>query len=190
MIQEAYDVAPAQLFGGPPWIGQDLWDVTAKAEGIAGEIPPDKLRPMLRQLLEDRFQLQVRREKKIVNHLALVVAKGGSKLQANSGESFDIRLERGPLAIFTGTSMPLLASWLRPYLQTDRPVIDETHLKGLYDFQLRWAPAKLQADAPADNNPDPSLSTALREQLGLRLEPRRSPIDVYIVERAERPAEN
>jgi uncharacterized protein (TIGR03435 family) len=162
----------------------------AKAEGIAGEIPPDKLRPMLRQLLEDRFQLQVRREKKIVNHLALVVAKGGSKLQPNAGEPFDVRLERGPLATFTAMSMPLLASLLRPYLQTDRPVVDATRLKGLYNFQLHWAPARLQADAPPDNNPDPSMPAALREQLGLRLELRRSSIDVYIVERAERPAEN
>ena len=65
MIQVAYDVAPYQVAGGPDWLDKEVWDVTAKAEGFAGEIPFEQLRPMLRELIRDRFQLRLQPGKRI-----------------------------------------------------------------------------------------------------------------------------
>ncbi len=113
MIQEAYNVAPYQISGGPAWVDKELWDITAKAEGIAGEIPLEQLRPMLKELIHERFQLMLRPEKKVLPYFALVVVKTGAKLKPNAGEPFDFRLERGPAANFTKVKLwlgsPLVA---------------------------------------------------------------------------------
>ena len=185
MIQEAYNVAPYQISGGPAWVEKELWDITAKAEGIAGEIPLEQLRPMLKELIQDRFRLTLRPEKKVLPYFALVVARTGAKLKPNTGEPFDFRLGRGPIANFTKVTMPGFASWLGPWVQADRLVVDKTGLTGEYNFRLQWTPTPMRGGPPGEADGatqagsaiGPSIFTALQEQLGLRLESQRGPID-------------
>ena len=93
--------------------------------------------------------------------------------------------------------MQSFASWLQPWIQSDRVVLDETGLRGEYNLQLRWtaqpmnaAPATSESATQSAEPTGPAIFTALREQLGLRLESRRGPINSFVVEQAERPSEN
>ena len=82
MIQVAYDVAPYQISGGPDWLDKEVWDVTARAQGFKGEIPLEQLRPMLRELIGDRFRLQLRAAKQDLPYFALLVDK--KRIQAQT----------------------------------------------------------------------------------------------------------
>jgi uncharacterized protein (TIGR03435 family) len=140
----------------------------------------------LRHLLEDRFQLAVHHETRDMREYALVVAKGGPKLrEVQRGEQpFSLRTPTGKIVTRGGAKIELLARLLALRLQC--PVIDETGIgkDRLYDIQLNYSPD----DSPSDTAT--SLFAALQEQLGLRLEPRRGPVDVLVIDRVERPSEN
>jgi uncharacterized protein (TIGR03435 family) len=197
MIQVAYDVAPYQISGGPDWLDKQLWDITAKAEGFAGEIPLEPLRPMLRELIRERFHLKLQAGKQDLPYLALVVDRKGSSLKPTTSGVEDFHLSRGPVLSWTKVTMRSFASWLEPWIQANRVVLDETGLPGEYDLQLSWGPQPVATPpgtagttAPLVEPDGPTIFTALREQLGLRLEPRRGPIDTFFVEHAEWPSEN
>ena len=197
MIQVAWDVAPYQVLGGPDWLDKEVWDVTARAQGFSGEIPFEELRPMLRELIRDRFRVRLRSGKKDLPYFALLVDKKGSKLRPSASHVSDFHLQQGPVLTWTKVSMRSFASWLQPWIQSDRVVLDETGLPGEYDLQLRWTGQRLTATPNAPEAADrldeagaPTIFTALREQLGLRLASRRGPIDTLVVENAERPSEN
>ncbi len=189
MIELAYDLAPNQISGGPDWLDKTAWDITAKAQGFKGEIPLEALRPMLQELIRDRFQLRVRAAKQSLPHFALLIDKQGAKLKPSTETKTEFRLERGPVLTWTKVSMKQFASWLAPYVQPDRVVLDETGLHGEYDLQLRWTGSPMAAGQVVEGT-GPTIFTALREQLGLRLEARRGPVDTLIVDRAELPSEN
>ena len=159
-----------------------------------------QMRDRVRSMLADRFQLTVHRETKEGAVYALVVAKGGPKLKENTegaGRPGIFARRRGEL---TGTSA--LIQWLTQALsnQLSRPVVDKTGLTSKYDFQLQWTPDPSQippgmpppgveALPPADPN-GPDVFTAIQEQLGLRLESQKGPVDVLVVDRIEKPSEN
>ena len=146
-------------------------------------------------MLEDRFKLVVRRETKELQSYALVVDKGGPRLhlsevpRVNDAAPFNPYHARGGersagTLVFKDESMADLAFRLSTLVVLDgRVVVDKTGLDGHYDFELKFA-----ADSPSADGP--SIFTAIREQLGLRLEPRKIRLEVLSVERAERPAEN
>ena len=199
MIQEAYNLAPYQVTGGPAWVAGELWDINARADGFSGEIPVEALRPMLRELIHERFALKLRPEKKELAYFALLLAKGGPKLKRNEGEPFDFHREPGPTMSFTKVSMAAFATWIEPWIQAGRRVVDKTELSGEYDFTLQWTPDFLRASpaaAPADEATSPggpagpSIFIALQEQLGLRLEARKGLLESFVVEQAVRPGEN
>jgi len=178
MIVTGYNVKDYQLTG-PEWLNSELYDITATLPaGASG----DQVMPMIQTLLADRFHVELHRETKDLPVYALVVAKGGSKLKAaefgRGGTNFDgRRLEA------SRTGMPKLADFLAQRL--DRPVLDMTELKGVFDFNLEWS----QDAAPTDSMPD--LMTALQQQLGLKLEARKAPVEILVVDRAEKiPTEN
>jgi uncharacterized protein (TIGR03435 family) len=122
---------------------------------------------------------------------ALTVAKGGPKMTASTSDPTnppgrDVRGGNGQwLNTFTNTSMPDLALMLLFY--TDRPIVDQTGLKGRYDFKLQWTMDDAQA---AGSDAPPGLFTAIQEQLGLKLEPVRAKADVLVVDTVERPGAN
>ena len=180
LIRRAYDVKNYQI-SGPDWINTDRYEISAKFPAKYGV---DQIVVMLQNLLADRFKLTIRRDTKEMPVYALVLGKGGLK---NARETEigpgGTSLNRGKLTA-TKINMARLAETLSG--QVDRPVIDMTGLTAIYDLTLEWAPDQTAA---SENGPD--IYTALQQQLGLRLEPRKAPMEVLVVERAERsPTEN
>jgi uncharacterized protein (TIGR03435 family) len=183
LIQLAYKeiVSDEYLTRGPDWLDSDRFDLVAKA-------PPntsaDTERVMIQPVLAQRFHLSIHREQKAMAAYALVAGKRGPKLQpaASSGDP-----ECGPGQVVDGrahlichsVTMAFLADRLPGYLR--RPVKDLTDIKGTYDFQLTWAGPQ----------PSPTLSDALDKDLGLKLEERKFPMPVIVIDRVDRvPTEN
>ena len=184
---QAFQIKPYQLVG-PPWLSGERFDIVAK--GPLGTGDDQKLMPLLRTLLTERFQLQTHREKRTLPCYELVVAKGGFQLHAvEDGEgSMNSRSnENGGELTAKKSSMDEFAEWMSRELEL--PVIDVTGIKGSYDFLLNTR-RKTPTGLPVWTN-IPILSLAIQEQLGLRLEKRTAPVDVVIIDRAERvPTEN
>ena len=175
LIVWGFGIRDYQL-SGPGWLENERYDVNAKLPAGASRalIPA-----MVRTLLIERFRLEFHHERKTMPALALVVDRKGTKLTVKGQGPAGTTAGRG---LFQGLNLPV--SGLAEHLSTvlGRPVLDLTKLKDGYDFTLRWVPDGAPADAP----PGPSLPTALREQLGLRLESRKAPIEVLVIDRAER----
>jgi uncharacterized protein (TIGR03435 family) len=187
LIQIAYKVKPFQIVNAPAWTHSDAYTINAKPpEGYAPKHPgvaDDELAQRIRALLEDRFQLVVRREPREMPAYVLTVAKNGPKLApGDENEKFKLKLSRGKIANDGGGTIGLLVSLLEN--QLDKRVFDETGLTGKYKFNLTFAPENV-VDSPL-----PSLFTALQEQAGLKLESKRRPVDVIVIDKIERPTEN
>jgi bla regulator protein blaR1 len=202
LIMNAYQVAAYQILGAPSWIGSERWDIEAKSEGVQGRLSPDQWTALLRRLIEDRFQLKSRCETKKMPVYALVVTKSGSKLQPHPANS-----EVKPTDLFgrgsaTFTNMPVADLTKQLSLNLGRPVLDRTGLKGGYDFKLEWTPelgegvpaafglAPRAEPPPAADSNGPSIFAALQEQLGLKLESTKGPVDILMIDHVERPSEN
>jgi bla regulator protein BlaR1 len=189
-IQSAYGVAGYQITG-PDWLDVPRFDIVAKA---AESVTREQKMLMLQTLLAERFKLAVHRETKIVPGFILVVAKNGPKLaKAKDPTGSDIDGGATPgRTRYHGVSMKLLAGSLARDLGL--PIEDRTGLEGTFDFELEYAPEERsgRGDTPAaDSNPLPSLFTALQEQLGLKLEARKVPVEIVVVDHAEKvPTEN
>ena len=188
LISMAYGIPDSReyLLSGPDWLDSERFDISAK---YPPETPDEGVLPMLQKLLGERFGLAVHHETRQISGYALVVGKGGPKLHPAA--------KPDPLPMFralpghasgASASMPDLADRLsRAPFQLDRPVVDFTGLTGRFDLTLEWSPV----DASGENAAGPSVFTAIEEQLGLRLEPRKMPLEVLVVDRANRvPAEN
>jgi len=215
MIRYAYRVQDFQVVGGPDWLSTARFDVVAKAEG--GNPSQEDLQLMLRSLLADRFKLVVRPDKREMPTYSLVPAradgKTGAQLRksdANCGPATAPSAPPAPGQLPScgsmlgfgnlkarGSTMAALASTLSTF--AGRIVVDRTGLAGGYDVDLNWTPDQIPrpvGDQPVQVNgvtvdPNgPSLFTALQEQLGLKLESTKGPVDVLVVERAEKPAED
>ena len=184
IIGQAYKVQQYQVIG-PGWIDTERFD-------IAAEFPPHtdgKLLPsMLQALLAERFKLAIHRDTKQLPVFALTVAKGGPKFQAAESASGVTSHSNGTHWHVTAkVTMQRFAEFLTD--EAGRPVVDKTGLNGSYDLTLDWA-----ADNSATANEGatgPSLFTALQEQLGLKLESTKGPVETIVVDHAERtPTEN
>lgn len=187
-----------QVVGGPRWVDSARYDIAAKAEGAATGA---QLVQMLKALLAERFKLVVHRETQLSPGYGLVVAKGGLKIKPDPVEGEPPRAvpTRG---ILTYQRAPL--TWLPRMLSNvvGAPIIDDAKVTGVYTFKLEWdqaelEPRPLEGDSPpgisAASAPQdaalPSLFTVLQQQLGLRLEPRKVPVDVIVVDHVETPSE-
>jgi uncharacterized protein (TIGR03435 family) len=185
-VRGAFNIPEAQVVGGPPWVEEVRFDIEAKAAGPAGD---GELMLMLRALLAERFQLQVHKEIRPLAGYALVVGKGGisAKVSAPDAESRTVST-RGAMDA-TGCSMRQLAMKLSEAIHA--PVADATGVEGPFDFGLKWVPDDLQARTPAtDAASGPSIFAALQEQLGLKLEPRKVPTEVLVIDRVQKPTAN
>lgn len=201
LLQQAYGVRDFQIVGGPAWMGTDRYDIAAKADGAATN---EQMKLMLQSLLADRFKLQFRRETKELPTYALVVAKGGPKLTKSAeSDAPDKPKGRGMMRMGRGMidvkDVPIasLATQLSQVL--GRSVIDKTELAGNYDYKLEWTPDEAQGgmfgrpeahgEAHAEST-GPTLFTALQEQLGLKLESTKGPVETMIIDGVEKPTEN
>jgi uncharacterized protein (TIGR03435 family) len=192
LMMTAYNVQDFRIVGGPDWVSSRRWDVQAKPEHAAASI--DEIHQMLRTLLEDRFQLRVRAESRNLPLYELVIDSKGSKVprpknpaaqQTIDGAAGFLRMTRTTSATFASQLSYSLA----------RPVTDNTGLSGQFDFVLHWTPQldDRNPGAPAEPAPPPDgpdIFTAIREQLGLRLQAGRGPVDVIVIDKAEFPSPN
>jgi uncharacterized protein (TIGR03435 family) len=181
LIAVAYDMDSRYVTGGPGWVASEFYSVEAKPDGDA-PVGKEEMRSMLQQLLKERLHLAVHRERHESSGYALVVAKGGAKLHPvkEGVGQFNI-LPDGLLAhgASTGTLAGMLSAWLK------QPVVDATGIDGLYDINLKFAPAG------ATESELPSIFTAVQEQLGLKLEPRKVPVENLVVDHVEKePVDN
>jgi uncharacterized protein (TIGR03435 family) len=179
LVSIAYRVSDSRIVGLPNWATDERYDVTAN-------LPPDTTKDqapeMLQRLLEDRLKLVVHREQKQQSVYELVVGPHGAKLtKAEPGVT-------GPNMILAGrveaAAMPMggLAEFLTPRMSA--PVIDKTGIDGVYQIRLKWAP---------DTNPSdlPDLEGALSQQLGLKLQSAKAPVEYLVITQVERvPLEN
>lgn len=187
LIQLAYGVEDYQVAGGPGWLTTDWYDIDARAE--KPDAGKTEMIPMLRNLLTDRFKLQLKREDKEFAVYALVLDKGG--LRARPLKDGDKSLCGHGNSFMCGIRTSAeLAHTLRNWM--GRPVLDQTGVTGNYDILLDFDEyAALNRTAPVDYPKDkPSLTTALQKQLGLRLEPQKATFPVLTVESIQRPSEN
>jgi uncharacterized protein (TIGR03435 family) len=191
----AYGIHPQQLSGGPSWLGTERFDITAKPEAL-GVPDATQLRTMVQKLLTERFNLAFRREKKELSAYTLTVGRNGPKLSKNeSGGTLPGFGGRGPGAIgVRNSTMTEFASFLQARI-LDRPVVDQTSLSGKWDFTLEWRPDPTQAGPNAPQLPPevasrPDIFTAFQEQIGLKLEATKTPVEVFVIDRVEKPSEN
>lgn len=184
LIRTAYRLQSDQIVGGQGWLDSDRFDIDAKTENPE-KIEPDQLKTMLQDLPADRFGVKTHEETREMTVYALLPDKSGAKMKANAdGPGTFMNTDSGPgKARMTGkASLEQLAGYIGNKL--GRVVLDKTGLQGTYDVALEWDP-----EQAGDSN-GPSLFTALKEQLGLRLETQKGQVEVFVIDRAERPSEN
>jgi uncharacterized protein (TIGR03435 family) len=212
VIREAFGIEDDRIIGEPGWVKSSSFDIEAK---VAAEDVPrlkgisfDQRRQMLIPLLEERFGLKIHHETREMPEYDLVIAKGGVKMNASKpddppGHGQHMLMSGGSGHIESqGTGTQPLAHLLSS--QLGRSVEDKTGLTGNYDYKLDWTPDDAAATAaqaadggqPGAGNatppdtPGPSLFTALQEQLGLKLEPRKGSVDVIVIDHIEQPSAN
>ncbi|HTA46683.1 MAG TPA: TIGR03435 family protein [Bryobacteraceae bacterium] len=204
LLTFAYDVRGFQFVDVPSWVWNDHFDVSFtpdKSEKLPepGTARSDmdaffgRTRQRLQAVLRDRFGVVLRAETRTMPVYALTISKSGYKLTAGDVAVFPSVNANERQATAKSASMKMLADLLSSEL--DRPVVNETGLDGIYDFKLEWTPEIDPAppaanDGPAAAGGGPSIFTALSEQLGLRLESKRAPARVYVIEKIEKPSEN
>jgi bla regulator protein blaR1 len=203
LIQRVYDVQAEQVFGGPGWLNSENFDVEALMNKSAvdglGKLGPYERKTerqrMLQDLLADHFKMKLHHETRELPVYALVIPTNGSKVQqAKPGDTYPSGVKClggrpcGAGGIWTpedgqivGQGVPIadLVESLSRELGS-RIVVDKTGLAGNYDFTLKWAPVEKQA----------AILTAIEEQLGLKLETQKLPIDVLVIDHAEKPSGN
>lgn len=176
-----YELRDYQVTGGAKWVNSEAFDIVGKAE--AATVKPNELRAMAKALLADRFQLMLRKETRPLPAYALVAAKRGTKLQP-AGKDDVTSSSSGP-ALLKAHAMTMSGFAELIAAKLHRFVVDRTGAPGAYNFDLHFA----ADNAPPDSG-EPSFSTALEEQYGLKLQATTAPGDVYVIERAERPGAN
>jgi uncharacterized protein (TIGR03435 family) len=215
LMVRAYGVLPFQVSGGPAWAETEFYNVEAKMDGptaeALGKLRPDQLKlarqKMLQSLIEERFGLKVHREDRDGPVYLLVVAKGGQKMHEPkpSDDGKFLNADGTPLqgyAELTRTgfiahaySAPKIATLLSSAV--GRPVVDKTGLTGTYDFTLEFT-SDLSATSPtigegsgaASDPGEVSIFTAIQQQLGLKLESGKGPVETIVIDNVERPSRN
>jgi uncharacterized protein (TIGR03435 family) len=199
LMMTAYNVQGFRIAGGPDWVGSRQWDLQAKPDRVAS---PNQIKPMLRALLENRFQLRCHSEERQLPVYELSVDLNGSKVQrvTDSETKADVRAGAGSMQLTKATAATF-ASQLSYAL--GQPVVDRTGLSGEFDFTLKWTPEPGEDGGPAtaglpsgandravSTTDGPSIFTAIREQLGLRLKSGRGPVEVIVIDAVQMPTAN
>jgi uncharacterized protein (TIGR03435 family) len=217
LIQNAYRVQTVQISGGPSWINSDRFDIVAKG---ADQDDASRMQLRLRSLLADRFKLVIRTETREMPIYALTVARADGRLgsalhrldvdcsadtakdaqnivkgaPAAAGTPCGIRMGMGTMTV-GGATLAQMAASLSSIL--DRTVVDRTALAGTFAAALTYTPdqatpglAQKAQYVPSIDPNGPSIFTAMQEQLGLKLEPAKAPVDLLVVIGAEKPAAN
>jgi uncharacterized protein (TIGR03435 family) len=216
VIREAYGLTfNGQVEGAPEWMKSERFDIEEKV--APGDVEAfkkltlDQVRPMARPMLASRFKLAVHEDTRTLPVYALVVASGRPKMkEATPDDTYPngikgadgvgrpgvMGMHRETLPSGAriseltgqGVTMDRLAKTLSQP-EVGRMIVDKTGLTGKYDLKLAWTPETLSTDAPSDSA-NPTLFTAVQEQLGLKLQPEKDPVPVIVIEHVEMPSEN
>ncbi len=200
LLTFAYSIHPNQLSGLPGWADNELFDILAPmpSEGAPSD---SQLRIMLQNLIKERFGLEFHREKRELSVYSIGVGKGGAagmKMSKNEGKQplpgMGFRALGRMFAV--NATMTDLAGLLQ-MMVLDRPVIDQSGIADRFDFNLNWTPDEFQfpsagqrPTAPANPDAPPDLFSAFQEQLGMKLDATKAPVDVIVVDKVTRPSEN
>jgi len=202
LVMEAYDLAtPDQIVGLPSWADSDRFDVEAKMDeqtlAALQKLPREQRwqtkRQMLQDVLADRFKLKVHKETREMTIYNLVIAKGGLKMkQPPDGKPTGYRVGRAEIS---GDGIAFAALVAQLPGEVHGIVQDKTGLTGYYSIHLKWNPNPLSASAGPAGAPNaddalPDLFSALQDQLGLKLESTKAPVDVIVIDHVEKPSEN
>lgn len=180
-VEWAYDLKDYQV-AGPEWIKNDnRYDIVANAPGPASD---EDMKLMLQTLLLERFQMKVHRETKNLDVYALLPGKGANKLQKPTADE-QTSLGPGPNGSVKFTKQPLSRFTFMLTRRMDRPAIDMTGISGLYDFTIDLSGLGFNGNPPSDTSA-PSVFTTVQDNLGLRLEAQKAPIDVLVIDHAEK----
>jgi uncharacterized protein (TIGR03435 family) len=185
-----YGVQKSQLAGEPDWVKTERWDVDGVPD-VEGEPSMRQLQAMMQKILMERFELKSHREQRVMPVFALTVAKGGPKITPDVSDPNGWINQQNSAANgrdvenLKNASMPDLAQILQ--FRVDRPVVDQTGLKGRYDFKLQWTTDEAQTTQP---DAPPGLFTAIQEQIGLKLERVTAPADVLVIDNVRRSGAN
>ena len=197
ILRQAFGVGDDRIFGTPGWVKQDKFDVQAKVEAADAptlkKLTHDQRFSMLLPVLEERLNLKYHHETRELPVYVLVLAKGGTKLKPSVPDAVGAKGDPMRHSMLLngighlesqGTSIDPLVHELSQIL--GRTVIDKTGLTGNYDYTLAWTPE----DGPPTDAVAPSLFTAIQEQLGLKLEPQKGPVDVVVIDHMDKPSVN
>ena len=205
LLINAYDVKDYLISGLTGWANSDRFDINAKIADMDADalkkVTGEQRQAMLQQLLADRFHLKVHLQTEVLPIYEMVVAKGGPKITAVEPPGTDPDVDkskefkgmgRGSMSVSNTALMahdiPLDSLAYSLSGRLSRTVVDKTGLKGKYDLTLTWSPD--DGSAAASDSSAPSLFTALQEQLGLRLQPAKGPVETLVVDHVEMPTEN
>ena len=199
LITFAYGLHPKQIVNAPDWSGTDKFDLDGVPD-IPGQPNIKQMKLLIQSALTDRFMLTFHHDQKELSVYALTVGKSGPKMtetthQPNDPVNFGFR-RLGDLMVSNAT-MKDFCDGMQGAV-TDRPVVDHTGLTARYDFTLKWTPDESQfavfggykAPATEEPNAPPSLSTALQEQLGLKMDAVKAPAEVFVIDHIEKPSAN
>jgi uncharacterized protein (TIGR03435 family) len=201
LITFAYGLHARQVTGGPAWMESEKYDITAEPD-IEGQPSDRQLKMMIQKLLADRFKLTFHHEKKELSAYTIVTAKSGPKLTKSEADPNGLPgLGFRGLGQFAARNATIADfAGLMQTVVLDRPVVDQTGITGRYDFTLTWTPDESQfggrgarGPAPAvadDAAAPPDLFTAIVQQLGLKLDGVKTPVDVLVIDHVEKPSEN
>lgn len=189
LMMFAYSIDKHQIADAPDWIHNAPFDIEGTVD-IPGEPSLRQQQEMIQKLLADRFQLKFHREMRELPVYALQTEKGRPRLvpaaHPNDQPNQDAGSDGTEVSqVYTSASMADFILGMQFFL--DRPIVDQTGLAGRYDFKLRYTNDESKsaaADAP------PGLFTAIKEQLGLKLEATKAPTNVFVIDQVERPSEN
>jgi len=205
LITMAYSLHARQIAGGPGWLDSEKYDVTGRPD-VEGQPSVAQLKIMLQKLLADRFQLKFHREKKELSVYAITAAKTGVKISKSQADPNSLPgLFFGGAGPGGGVNFNVRNATIAEVANTlqgsilDKPVVDQTGLTEKYDFIVKFTPDAGQmagfgaaGPPPAANNPDapPDLFAAFQQQLGLRIETTKAPVDVLVIDKIEKPSAN
>jgi uncharacterized protein (TIGR03435 family) len=210
MQYEAYGVPGSRILGGPKWLDTTRFDIKAKMDDSTLDrlqaLPHNERRfeqqAMVQQLLTDRFKLAIHRETRDLPVYAIVVVKKDPKLPPAKTTSEGSHISStgtrsGSQLTAENVTLTQFADDLtaRLFQELGRDVVDKTEIKGRFDVTIKWAPNAETIGNQTDGLPPPSgdspaIFTAIQEQLGLKLEPTKAPIEVIVIDHAEMPSDN
>jgi uncharacterized protein (TIGR03435 family) len=186
LILLAYGVKDYQVRQAPKWVDSERFDIAVKSVSANAKNLEDE-KALVRELLSDRFQLSTHREEKQMPVYLLVVARNGPRLTPHNDAGTRTRGACGRL-VGRRVTADAIATILSK--QVEHQVLNRTGLSGEYDFQLDFTPDSGPCRAAADPSAAPSIYTAVQQQLGLKLESSRGPVEMLVIDRMEKPSEN